>query len=45
MICDICQCRIYPEDEQYNIVLLDYHVCALCGAASEKLGYKLSIIR
>jgi len=43
MKCDICQCQMYEEDQRFKIVAIDYHVCALCGASSEKLGYRLAI--
>lgn len=45
MICDICQCKLWDDDQQFKILLLDYRVCALCASASEKLGYRLTVIQ
>ena len=46
MTCDICQCRIYPEDQQYRVYAKEswWHICALCGQAAENLGHRLEIV-
>lgn len=40
-MCDICQCRMYPEDEKYRVYAKEewWIVCALCAASAEKLGH------
>lgn len=46
MSCDICQCRIYPEDQQYRVYAKEswWHICELCGQAAENLGHRLEIV-
>lgn len=45
MKCDICQCRLYPEDQQFSLVANAelYYVCVMCGRAAEILGHTLVI--
>ena len=46
MNCDICQCKVWNDEEQYRVFAKDqwWNVCALCGASAEKLGHRLVIV-